>query len=115
MIVLVGSGLEIFAAFPSFGDKIPERDFFVPPAALRIGGWLGGALQWHLTFSWLLAGAGAVYLAYQLVSGNYRQVLFAIGRRAGRVADGAPLLSVRAEAPASAAPTIRCRSWPTLV
>ena len=75
--VLVGSGLEIFAAFPkASGHKIPERDFFVPPAALRIGGWLAGALQWHLTFSWLLTGAGAVYLAYQLVSGNYRQVLF---------------------------------------
>jgi len=78
-IVMVGSGLEIFVAFPSFGDKIPERDFFVPPAALRIGGWLAGALLWHLTFAWLLTGAGAIYLAYQLVSGNYKQVLFAAG------------------------------------
>jgi Ni/Fe-hydrogenase b-type cytochrome subunit len=77
VVVLAGSGLEIFAAFPSFGDKIPERDFFVPPAALRLGGWLAGGLQWHLTFAWLLVGVGTVYLAYQLLSGNYKQVLFA--------------------------------------
>jgi Ni/Fe-hydrogenase b-type cytochrome subunit len=77
VVVLAGSGLEIFAAFPSFGDKIPERDFFLPPAALRLGGWLAGGLQWHLTFAWLLVGVGTVYLAYQLLSGNYKQVLFA--------------------------------------
>jgi Ni/Fe-hydrogenase b-type cytochrome subunit len=77
VVVLAASGLEIFAAFPSFGDKIPERDFFMPPAALRLGGWLAGGLQWHLTFAWLLLGVGAVYLAYQLLSGNHKQVLFA--------------------------------------
>jgi Ni/Fe-hydrogenase b-type cytochrome subunit len=74
--VLIGSGLEIFAAFPSFGAKIPERDLFIPPQAMRLGGWLGGAIQWHLTFAWLFVAAGLVYVAYQLVSGNYRQVLF---------------------------------------
>jgi Ni/Fe-hydrogenase b-type cytochrome subunit len=76
MGVLVPSGLEIFAAFPSFGDKIPQRDLFTPPAMARLGGWLGGALQWHLTFGWLLIGAGAAYAIYQLASGNVRQVLF---------------------------------------
>jgi len=76
VIVLIGSGLQIFAAFPSFGDKIPERDFFIPPAALRIGGWLAGGMQWHFTFAWLLVGVGVVYLGYQLASGGYKQVLF---------------------------------------
>ncbi len=76
LVVLISSGLEIFAAFPSFGDKIPESTLFVPPAALRLGGWLGGALQWHLTFAVAFSAILAVYLAYQIVSGNGRQVLF---------------------------------------
>jgi Ni/Fe-hydrogenase b-type cytochrome subunit len=74
--VLITSGLEVFAAFPGFGDKIPEGDFFVPPSALRLGGWLGRALQWHFTFAWLLASVMTMYLAYQIASRNGRQVLF---------------------------------------
>jgi Ni/Fe-hydrogenase b-type cytochrome subunit len=77
IVVLAMSGLEIFAAFPTFGDKIPQRDLFTPPSAMRLGGWLGGALQWHLAFAWLLIGAGVAYGSYQAISGNYRQVLFA--------------------------------------
>jgi Ni/Fe-hydrogenase b-type cytochrome subunit len=75
--VLVPSGLEIFAAFPGFGDKIPQRDLFEPPALARLGGWLGGALQWHMTFAWLFLLAGLAYASYQLASGNLRQVAFA--------------------------------------
>jgi Ni/Fe-hydrogenase b-type cytochrome subunit len=75
LAVLIPSGLEVFAAFPGFGDKIPQTDFFVPPSALRLGGWLGGALQWHFTFAWLLTSVLMVYLAYQIVSRNGRQVL----------------------------------------
>ena len=75
--VLIASGLEIFAAFPTFGDKLPQQDLFVPPSAVRLGGWLGGALQWHLSFAWLLLAAGGAYVVYQAVSGNYRQVVFA--------------------------------------
>jgi Ni/Fe-hydrogenase b-type cytochrome subunit len=74
--VLIASGLEVFAAFPSFGDKVPEVDLVVPPSALRLGGWLGGALQWHFTFAWLLTIAMACYLAYQAITRNGRQVLF---------------------------------------
>lgn len=75
--VLAPSGLEIFAAFPSFGDKLPQQNLFEPPTMGRLGGWLGGAVQWHLTFAWLLIAAGALYAVYQLASGNARQVLFA--------------------------------------
>jgi len=77
VIVLIGSGLQIFVAFPSFGEKIPEQDFFIPPAWLRLGAWLAGAQQLHFTFAWVLVASGVVYLVYQTVSGNYRQVLFA--------------------------------------
>jgi Ni/Fe-hydrogenase b-type cytochrome subunit len=76
LLVLIGSGLEVFAAFPTFGDKIPQSDLFMPPAGVRLGGWLGGALQWHFTFAWLLMAAMTIYFMYQIVSGNGRQVLF---------------------------------------
>lgn len=76
VFVLAASGLRIFRAFPSFGAKIPERDLVNIPKALTLGGWLGGALQWHFTFMWLFAGSGVLYLAYQLLSGHYKTVLF---------------------------------------
>ena len=66
LFVLVGSGLQIFHAFPSFGPKIPQENFFDPPQAIRIGGWLGGALMWHFTFMWIFMGAGAAYLVFQI-------------------------------------------------
>ncbi|HKB13305.1 MAG TPA: cytochrome b/b6 domain-containing protein [Vicinamibacterales bacterium] len=74
--ILVASGLELFAAFPSFGDKVPQRDLFTPPEIIRLGGWLGGALQWHLTFAWLFLITGIVYGSYQAATRNFRQVLF---------------------------------------
>ena len=76
LFVMVGSGLQIFRAFPSFGAKIPQKDLLHWPKAFAIGGWLGGALQWHLTFMWIYMGTGLLYLGYQIFSGNYRQVLF---------------------------------------
>ena len=76
LFVLIGSGLQIFRAFPSFGPKIPQQNFFVPPTAIALGGWLGGALQWHFTFIWIFVGSGLMYLVYQIVTGHWRQVLF---------------------------------------
>src|SRR5437588_11693442 len=76
LLVLVGSGLQIFRAFPSFGAKIPQKDLLNWPKAFAIGGWLGGALQWHLTFMWIYIATGLVYIGYEIFSGNYRQVLF---------------------------------------
>jgi thiosulfate reductase cytochrome b subunit len=77
VFVLAASGLRIFSAFPSFGAKIPEHDLINIPKALTLGGWLAGALQWHFTFMWLFAGSGVLYVAYQLLSGHYKAVLFA--------------------------------------
>jgi thiosulfate reductase cytochrome b subunit len=54
---------------------MPQVDLFEPPEFIRLGGWLGGALQWHLPFAWLFLGTGAAYLLYELATGNYRQVL----------------------------------------
>jgi len=76
LFVLIGSGLRIFLAFPSFGPKIPQKNFISIPPRFTIGGWLGGALQWHFTFMWIFMGTGILYIAYQLVTRHYRQVLF---------------------------------------
>jgi Ni/Fe-hydrogenase b-type cytochrome subunit len=76
LFVMVTSGLRIFRAFPSFGAKIPEKVLLDIPKSLTLGGWLGGALQWHFTFMWIFAISGVVYMAYQVASGHYRTMLF---------------------------------------
>ena len=76
LFVMAGSGMQIFRAFPSFGAKIPQHDLLNWPKAYAIGGWLGGGLQWHLTFVWIYIASGVFYLAYEIFSGNWRQVLF---------------------------------------
>ena len=76
LFIMMGSGLQIFRAFPSFGPKIPQHNLIIWPKSLALGGWLGGALQWHLTFMWIYLATGVIYLVYQLFSGHYRQVLF---------------------------------------
>jgi Ni/Fe-hydrogenase b-type cytochrome subunit len=76
LFVMVTSGLRIFRAFPSFGAKIPEKVLLDIPKSLTLGGWLGGALQWHFTFMWIFAASGVVYVAYQVASGHYRTMLF---------------------------------------
>ena len=87
LFVLIGSGLQIFKAFPSFGAKIPQHNLINWPKSLTLGGWLGGALQWHLTFMWIYIVSGVVYTGYQLISGNYfrtsssRMGSFASGNR----------------------------------
>ena len=76
LFVMIGSGLQIFRAFPSFGPKIPEKVLLNWPKSLALGGWLAGGLQWHLTFMWIYIASGLVYVGYQFLGGNYRQVLF---------------------------------------
>lgn len=83
LFVLIGSGLRIFRAFPSFGPKVPQTNFVNVPVSLTLGGWLGGALQWHITFAWIYVLTGIAYAGYQLFSGHYRQVLFAPRDAAG--------------------------------
>lgn len=76
LFVLIASGLRIFRAFPSFGPKIPEKVLIDIPKSLTLGGWLGGALQWHFTFMWFFGASGVFYLFYQVLSGHYRTMLF---------------------------------------
>ncbi len=47
MLVMIGSGWEIYNASPLFG--------FTFPGSVTLGGWLAGALLWHFAAMWLLA------------------------------------------------------------
>jgi thiosulfate reductase cytochrome b subunit len=62
VLVLVTSGWRIYNASPFFP--------FMFPKSLTLGGWLGGALQWHFAAMWLLAFNGLVYLALNVLSGR---------------------------------------------
>jgi Ni/Fe-hydrogenase b-type cytochrome subunit len=79
LFVMIGSGLQIFRAFPSFGPKIPEKNLLDVPKTFTLGGWLGGALQWHFTFMWFFAASGIVYFVFQVFRGHYRTLLFTLG------------------------------------
>ena len=67
ILVMILSGLKIYNASPVFAFEMPE--------ALTLGGWLGGALQWHFAAMWVLVLNGALYLAYGLASGHLRRKL----------------------------------------
>ena len=68
VLVLVTSGWRIYDASPLFDFEIP--------ASITLGGWLGGALQWHFAAMWLLAINGLVYLALNVASGRLRAKFF---------------------------------------
>lgn len=61
------SGWEIYDASPS----LP----FLFPQWAGLGGWLGGALAWHLSAMWLLFIDGLAYLAYGIATGHFRRDL----------------------------------------
>lgn len=89
IFILIGSGIQIFFAFPSFGPKIPQHNLFSIPRAgfhprsigswfhsVALGQWLAGGEWWHFTFMWVFIACALVYGIYELVSGRYRTLLF---------------------------------------
>ena len=70
VLVLVASGWRIYNASPLFAFRIPD--------AVTLGGWLGGALQWHFAAMWLLVFNGFVYLAINIASGRLAARFFPV-------------------------------------
>ena len=70
MLVMIGSGWEIYNASPLFG--------FTYPSSITLGGWLAGALLWHFAAMWVLAINGLVYVVLGLVTGRFRRKLLPI-------------------------------------
>jgi len=73
VVLLVTSGWRIYNA-TRFLD-------FAIPRGITLGGWLGGALQWHFAAMWLLAANGALYLLVNLFSGRLRRRFFPLTPR----------------------------------
>jgi thiosulfate reductase cytochrome b subunit len=78
---MAGSGLQIFAAYPSLGPQGAQYRWYPfqgtpPPQWLRIGGWLAGARHWHFAIAWFFILNGLIYLAYFVASGEWRRRLF---------------------------------------
>ena len=64
MLAMIFSGWRIYNASPIFTFKFPVD--------LTLGGWLGGALQWHFAAMWVLALNGVAYLAYGIFAGHFK-------------------------------------------
>lgn len=65
IICMVMSGWEIYNASPLFAFTFPKW--------ATLGGWLGGAIAWHLAAMWLLVINGLIYLGYGLLGGHFRR------------------------------------------
>jgi len=88
LVLMAGSGLQIFAAYPTFGARGAEYWWYpfagtAPPTWLRFGGWLAGARHWHFALAWLFVVTGAIYVLYLLSSGEWRRRLFLPARDVG--------------------------------
>jgi thiosulfate reductase cytochrome b subunit len=81
VVLMVGSGWEIYNASPLFP--------FVFPKSITLGGWLAGALLWHFAAMWLLAVNGLVYLVLGIITGRFRRMLLPV--RPGAVVADAKL------------------------
>lgn len=68
VLLMVASGWRIYDAAPLFEFHFPK--------ALTLGGWLGGALQWHFAAMWLLVVNGLVFLTLNLATGRFARRFF---------------------------------------
>lgn len=75
VVLMVMSGWQVYNASPIFGH-------WTFPGQITIGGWLGGALQWHFAAMWLLAANFLVYLGLNIASGRFRRKLWPLSPRA---------------------------------
>jgi thiosulfate reductase cytochrome b subunit len=73
VLVMVASGWRIYNASPFFPFQFP--------ANITLGGWLGGALQWHFAAMWLLAANGLIYLVLNITSGRMLRKFFPLSPR----------------------------------
>jgi thiosulfate reductase cytochrome b subunit len=65
MLVMIGSGWEIYNASPLFGFRFP--------GSITLGGWLAGALLWHFAAMWMLAVNGLIYVTLGFLTGRFRR------------------------------------------
>ena len=74
VIIMILSGWRIYNASPIFPFKFPP--------SLTMGGWLGGAIQWHFAAMWLLVLNGLIYLVLCVSTGRFRKKLLPVSAAA---------------------------------
>ncbi len=74
VVILAMSGWRIYNAAPFFDFKFARE--------ITLGGWLGGAIQWHFAAMWLLAANGLVYLLFNVGTGRLGAKFFPLSPRA---------------------------------
>jgi thiosulfate reductase cytochrome b subunit len=74
VLVMVTSGWRIYDASPIWSFRFPKE--------ITLGGWLGGALQWHFAAMWLLAINGLVYVGYGLAARHFARRLLPVSAAA---------------------------------
>jgi thiosulfate reductase cytochrome b subunit len=65
LLLMLASGWRVYNAAPLYPFRFPQ--------SLTLGGWLGGALQWHFAVMWLLVINGLAYLATNAFSGRLQR------------------------------------------
>ncbi|CAN5819989.1 hypothetical protein BH11PSE8_BH11PSE8_41550 [soil metagenome] len=70
VVLMVTSGWRIYNASPVYAMRFPSE--------MTLGGWLGGALQWHFAGMWLLAFNGLLYLGLNVFTGRFLRKFFPI-------------------------------------
>jgi thiosulfate reductase cytochrome b subunit len=70
IVVMIGSGWEIYNASPLFSFEFSK--------SITIGEWLGGALLWHFAAMWLFGVNGLVYVVLGVLTGRFRRKLLPI-------------------------------------
>lgn len=73
ILVMIGSGWQIYNASPLFD--------FAFPRSIALGQWLGGGLLWHFAAMWVLVINGLVYVTLGLMTGRFRRKLLPIHPR----------------------------------
>lgn len=86
VLIMVMSGWRIYNASPIFDFAFPDN--------ITLGGWLGGALQWHFAGMWLFALNGFAYLLLNLITGRFGQRMLPVSAR-GIVRDAWLALTAR--------------------
>lgn len=65
VVIMISSGWRIYNASPLFGFSFPNN--------ITIGGWLGGALEWHFAAMWLFFFNGLLYITLSILTGRFQQ------------------------------------------
>ena len=74
VVILITSGWRIYNATAFLGFAIPKD--------ITLGGWLGGALQWHFAAMWLLGINGLLYLGLNVATGRLLHKFFPLSPKA---------------------------------